>query len=321
MARALGAAGRMLWRREDLESGDEVVLDLVAEALARLAPSLRPPHKAAAVEALKQAPCQVQDECRLLLSIALRPSENPLVEMHNTGGQQSDEMEVQEFDADREQQTDISFLEHNMAARVAGCPEEAISIGLEMLASQAVIRHQGCIDKVGGILATAPVEEPEPELMSQDIVEATTMHRYVPCPHQARRIALGTALGLKTRCRLVAVAFLWWKVLLEAEGASACCRKCSAMDTKVDTRLVTKEVKKEVVGKDKGKGIAKGKFKDIVAGDAVSLGPVSAANRHEGFAGSAAVQEGANTMEGAALAAVASFFENVVVISRTGQEH
>lgn len=60
MARALGAAGRMLWWRKDLQDGDDVVLDLVAKALARLRPSLRPAAQSGLVVVLRLAPDRVR---------------------------------------------------------------------------------------------------------------------------------------------------------------------------------------------------------------------------------------------------------------------
>ena len=41
-ANALGAAGRRLWRCKDLSNSDEVIVDLIVEALARVGQSLRP---------------------------------------------------------------------------------------------------------------------------------------------------------------------------------------------------------------------------------------------------------------------------------------
>ena len=70
MAGALGAAGRQLWRRKDLEPSDEVVIDLLAEALVRLGQVIRP--KGAGAAALAAAPQQLRKEVELFVALASR---------------------------------------------------------------------------------------------------------------------------------------------------------------------------------------------------------------------------------------------------------
>ena len=216
-----------------MEDADEVIPDFIAEALARLAPSLRPANRAAAVDALRLAPGQVQEECRLLFSVALRPSENLVVEFEDTGGQQSEEEVVQALEVEQELQTDISFGGHDLAARVACCPEEAISVGLGWMACEAITRHQGCIDRVGGILAAAPVEEAELAGLGSCEVDigtsdagGTSMVKFVSEPCQARRVALGTALKLRAGCIAQAIFYLEWRAWCEGRGIGSIGEGC-----------------------------------------------------------------------------------------------
>jgi hypothetical protein len=69
-AGALGAAGRLLWRRSDLTDEDEVIVDLISEALMRIGMRLRPDAKLSAAAALRSAPEHIQDECALLVALA-----------------------------------------------------------------------------------------------------------------------------------------------------------------------------------------------------------------------------------------------------------
>ena len=69
-AAALGAAGRLLWRRSDLTGQDDVIIDLISEALIRMGNQLRPDAKLAAAAALRGAPAHIQAECELLAALA-----------------------------------------------------------------------------------------------------------------------------------------------------------------------------------------------------------------------------------------------------------
>lgn len=73
MAAALGAAARRLWRRSDLGAADKVVLDLVVEALQRLAIELKPAEGLGAPGlVLAAALPDVQVQAQLLASLATR---------------------------------------------------------------------------------------------------------------------------------------------------------------------------------------------------------------------------------------------------------
>ena len=78
LASALGAAGRMLWRRRDLEAADLVIADLLAEALVRLGHALQPVksfEKDGAINAatlLRFAPTHLRREVGLLVDLATR---------------------------------------------------------------------------------------------------------------------------------------------------------------------------------------------------------------------------------------------------------
>ena len=65
LAAALGASGRMLWRRGDLQEVDTVVIDLITEALVRMQRALYP-HGGDPRRVLAQAPAKVQREVELL---------------------------------------------------------------------------------------------------------------------------------------------------------------------------------------------------------------------------------------------------------------
>ena len=70
LAAALGYAGRSLWRRDDLEEHDKIVLDLVVEALDRLGRLHRPDENVAATQALRDAPSHVQELVAKLSNLA-----------------------------------------------------------------------------------------------------------------------------------------------------------------------------------------------------------------------------------------------------------
>ena len=70
LARTLGASCRQLWRRDDM---DEVVCDLVAEALARLSRLLKGPSGTPAREVLMHAPHDKRQTILKLAGLASRP--------------------------------------------------------------------------------------------------------------------------------------------------------------------------------------------------------------------------------------------------------
>ena len=74
LAAALGASGRMVWRRSDLQEVDTVVLDLITEALVRLQRVLYP-RGGDPRGVLAQAPPQVKKEVELLKALASREEE------------------------------------------------------------------------------------------------------------------------------------------------------------------------------------------------------------------------------------------------------
>lgn len=74
MAGALGAAGRQLWRRQDIGDNDLLILDLVSEALVRLGAILRPSVGRPAEEVLSEGPGHVWAQARLLADLATRKS-------------------------------------------------------------------------------------------------------------------------------------------------------------------------------------------------------------------------------------------------------
>ena len=72
VAQAIGAAGRKMWRRADLTAEDELISELLCEALARLSKSLRGPAGCAARELLQSAPQPIRQEVLMLAAIAKR---------------------------------------------------------------------------------------------------------------------------------------------------------------------------------------------------------------------------------------------------------
>jgi len=80
LAGALGAAGRRLWRRKDLEVVDEVVLDLVVEALFRIGNLVRPAGRWAAAD----APPHIQELVAKLVPVAC--GDVPVVSVAAGGG-------------------------------------------------------------------------------------------------------------------------------------------------------------------------------------------------------------------------------------------
>ena len=75
LASAIGYAARKLWRRKDLEPVDQVILDLICEALQRIGHSYRPREGEGARQALARAPTHIQELVSSLGNLA-RP-ENP----------------------------------------------------------------------------------------------------------------------------------------------------------------------------------------------------------------------------------------------------
>ena len=71
LASCVGYASRQLWRRNDLEEIDEIVLDLLCEALQRIGHSYRPKEGMPAQQALKQAPSHIQDLVKSLERVAI----------------------------------------------------------------------------------------------------------------------------------------------------------------------------------------------------------------------------------------------------------
>ena len=76
LASNLGFAARKLWRRNDLDIMDEVILDLVCEALVRLGQSYRPKEGGTlAKENLARAPTEIQEMIESLVNLAKPPKE------------------------------------------------------------------------------------------------------------------------------------------------------------------------------------------------------------------------------------------------------
>jgi len=74
LAAAVAFAARRLWRRRDLETADQVILDLLVEALYRLGVLYRPGVGLAAADALASAPRHVRVLVDKLLPVAFRPA-------------------------------------------------------------------------------------------------------------------------------------------------------------------------------------------------------------------------------------------------------
>ena len=75
LAASVGFAARRLWRRADLESVDEVVLDLLCEALQRIGHDYRPKEGMPAAQALATAPSYIQELVQTLEKVAT-PGQN-----------------------------------------------------------------------------------------------------------------------------------------------------------------------------------------------------------------------------------------------------
>ena len=73
-AAAVGHAARHLWRRPDREEADDVVLDLLVEALHRMGRASRPREGEPALAALAAAPAHVQALVARLEPVATRPA-------------------------------------------------------------------------------------------------------------------------------------------------------------------------------------------------------------------------------------------------------
>ena len=74
LAAAVGHAARRLWRRPDKEEVDDVVLDLLVEALHRMGRALRPRDGEPARAALAAAPAHIQALVARLEPVAARPA-------------------------------------------------------------------------------------------------------------------------------------------------------------------------------------------------------------------------------------------------------
>ena len=70
LASCVGYASRQLWRRNDLEEIDEIVLDLLCEALQRIGHSYRPKEGMPVQQAIQQAPSHIQDLVKSLERVA-----------------------------------------------------------------------------------------------------------------------------------------------------------------------------------------------------------------------------------------------------------
>ena len=89
LAAALGYTGRSLWRRDDLEEHDKIVLDLVVEALDRLGRLHRPNENVAATQALRDAPSHVQDLVAKLSNLATPSTTSHAAPTSPSGAKQS----------------------------------------------------------------------------------------------------------------------------------------------------------------------------------------------------------------------------------------
>ena len=73
-AAAVAYSARRLWRRRDLTDQDQVVMELLAEALARLGHLLRPQRARSAAEVLAKGPPRVSEMVAALLPLAVPSS-------------------------------------------------------------------------------------------------------------------------------------------------------------------------------------------------------------------------------------------------------
>ena len=92
LAAAVGFAARKLWRRRDLETEDELILDLLVEALDRMGRLYRPRTAAHAAAALASAPPHVGALVARLEPLASRPAASVLA--------MDESMDVEEFAVD-----------------------------------------------------------------------------------------------------------------------------------------------------------------------------------------------------------------------------
>ena len=76
LASHVAYAARQLWRRKDLEHADNIVLDLLCEALQRMGHMYRPDEGAPAQKALDHAPSYIKDLVKTLERVAT-PEETP----------------------------------------------------------------------------------------------------------------------------------------------------------------------------------------------------------------------------------------------------
>ena len=70
LASTIGYAARKMWRRKDLEDIDNIILDLLCEALQRIGHSYRPREGEGALQALAKAPSHIKELVSSLENIA-----------------------------------------------------------------------------------------------------------------------------------------------------------------------------------------------------------------------------------------------------------
>ena len=70
LASSVGYVSRQMWRRNDLEEVDEIILDLLCEALQRIGHSYRPKEGYTAKQALQKAPTHIQELVATLETLA-----------------------------------------------------------------------------------------------------------------------------------------------------------------------------------------------------------------------------------------------------------
>ena len=80
LASAVAYAARRKWRLPTLSPQDEVVLDILCEALARLGMMVQPKARKSVAESFCEAPARVQQLVSKLETLAIRPS--PGAEAH-----------------------------------------------------------------------------------------------------------------------------------------------------------------------------------------------------------------------------------------------
>ena len=93
LASSVAFAARRLWRRADLEGSDEVVLDLLCEALQRIGHQYRPKEGEPAVQALASAPSHIRELVQSLAEVAL-PGQQGVEKLEAKGSTQVDPIEI-----------------------------------------------------------------------------------------------------------------------------------------------------------------------------------------------------------------------------------